>query len=166
MLTILECAYGAGRPVPAVCAATPRELGQVLQTAEMARWEIHPTMASKAPPAYPAAPRQPFTLYAADGRVYASNNIQKLIDLGSLTQEGDSFRYQLDGNQLSADNLPSAEAALRHIADHVRFLYLDGQFTALPDLRGDSAVHLDGAPRIEVMLDELRHDEPIEDARL
>jgi hypothetical protein len=111
-----------------------------------------------------ASPRQMFVFYAADGRVYASNVKQKLIDLGALTEDPTGWRYVLDGNQQTAEGLPSAEAALRHIADHTRFLYLDGQFTALVDLRETGNVHLDGAPHIEVMLDELRSGERIEDA--
>jgi hypothetical protein len=123
-------------------------------------------MANRNPPAEPASPRQSFTFYAADGRVYASNIDQKLIDLGSLKEQGGNFCYLLDGNKLSAEGLTSAEAALRHIADNIRFLYLDGQFTALADLREEGQVHLDGAPRIDVMLDELKTGEPIEDARV
>ncbi len=112
----------------------------------------------------PASPRQPFTFYAANGRVYASNAAQKLIDLGVLTQQGDTYGYLLDGNQQAAEGLPSAEAALRHIADHVKFLYLDGQFTAVADLRGTDGVNLDGAASIDVMIDELQSGERTEDA--
>jgi hypothetical protein len=118
----------------------------------------------------PASPRHAFTFYAAHGRVYASNARQKLIDLGALTQQDGGWRYVLDGNQQSAGSFPSAEAALRHIADNSPFLYLDGQFTAVADLRGEDAgnrnVRLDGAARIEAMIDELRSGERIEDATL
>jgi hypothetical protein len=111
------------------------------------------------------SPRQTFTFYAADGRAYASNARQKLIDLGVLTEQGVGWRYLLDGNQQAGEGFPSPEAALRHIADNVRFLFLDGQFTALADLRAESRpVHLDGAPQIEVTIDELKSGEPIEDA--
>jgi hypothetical protein len=120
-------------------------------------------MAHQDTPQEPASPRQAFTFYAADGRVHASNVAQKLIDLGSLQQQADGWCYLLDGNKHTGERLPSAEAALRHIVDHVRFLYLDGQFTALADMRGNAGVHLDGAPRIDVMIDELQSREPIED---
>lgn len=112
----------------------------------------------------PASPRSAFTFYAADGRVYASNVAQKLIDLGALTQQPDGWCYVLDGNKQTAQALSSAEAALRHIADHVPFLYLDGQFTALADLRPTGHVSLDGAARIDVMIDELQSGERAEDA--
>ena len=121
----------------------------------------------------PASPRVAFTFYAANGRVYASNVKQKLIDLGALTQQGDTYRYVLDGNQQAGEGFPSAEAALRHIADNTRFLFLDGQFTALADLRANggagagaqaSDLHLDDAARIDVMVDELKSGERIEDS--
>jgi hypothetical protein len=122
-------------------------------------------MTQYAPPAVPASPRQAFTFYAADGRVYVSNADQKLIDLGELTQGEGGFGYVLDGNQATAQGLPSAEAALRHIADNIRYLYLDGQFTALADLREEGTpVHLDKAARIDVMMDVLQRGEPMEDA--
>jgi hypothetical protein len=122
-------------------------------------------MAKQNTPSEPASPRQSFTFYAAGGRVYASNADQKLIDLGVLVDEDGRWRYQLDGNQQAGDGFPTPEAALRHIADHTRFLYLDGQFTALADLReGDAPVHLDGGARIDVMIDELQRVEPMEDA--
>ena len=123
-----------------------------------------PIMANANTPKEPASPRQAFTFYAAGGRVYASNVRQKLIDLGALTQDAGSWHYLLDGNQQHGEGFPSPEAALRHIADHIRFLYLDGQFTAVADLRERGEVHLDGAARIDVMIDELQSGERIEDA--
>jgi hypothetical protein len=144
--------------------AMTASLGCVLQTAEAYPWEIERTMANESRTQEPAAPRLAFTLYAANGRVYVSNVAQKLIDLGALTQQADGYCYLLDGNQQTAQGFPSAEAALRHIADNIRFLYLDGQFTALPDLRGTPGVSLDGAARIDVMLDVLRSGEKIQDA--
>ena len=114
----------------------------------------------------PASPRSAFSFYAANGRVYASNVAQKLIDLGALTQQTDGWCYLLDGSKQSAQGLPSAEAALRHIADHVPFLYLDGQFTAVADLRETGRVSLEGAARIDVMIDELQSGERAEDARV
>jgi hypothetical protein len=112
----------------------------------------------------PASPRAAFTFYAADVRVYASNVKQKLIDIGELTQQDGAYSYRLDGNGQTGEKLPSAEAALRHIADHVKFLYLDGQFTALADQHGNADVHLAGAARIDVMLDELPSGQRIEDS--
>ncbi len=71
-------------------------------------------MTAHSPPAQPASPRQPFTFYAADGRVYVSNADQKLIDLGALSEDERGYSYVLDGNGQHAEGLASAEAALRH----------------------------------------------------
>jgi hypothetical protein len=46
----------------------------------------------------------------------------------------------------------------------VRFLWLDGQFTAVADARDDPDLDLDGARQIEVTLDELKPGERMEDA--
>lgn len=110
--------------------------------------------------------QQPFTLYASAGRVYASNVAQKLIDLGALWRDDGGFRYLLDGNKMEGNGLITAEAALRDIAQRVSFLYLDGQFTALADLRGTDGVALDGAARLDIVLDELAAGERIENANV
>ena len=97
---------------------------------------------------------QPFTLYAARGRIYASNRDQKLIDLGPLTRDDSgSFSWLLDGNQQRGSGFFTEEAALRDLADHLRFLWLDGQFTAVADSR--EGVDLQGATRVDIVLDEL-----------
>jgi hypothetical protein len=108
--------------------------------------------------------QQPFTLYAARGRIYARNTDQKLIDLGELVQDGGSWRYRLDGNQQTGTGYFTAEEALREIGRTVRFLWLDGQFTAVADARHDGDLNLDGAVEIEIVLDELKPGERIYDA--
>jgi hypothetical protein len=108
--------------------------------------------------------QQPFTLYAAQGRVYASNVDEKLIDLGSLAQADDGWQYRLDGNGQAAGGLPDAQSALQHLATHLRFLYLDGQFTALVDERGSAALDLGDGARLDILLDELPPGERIQDA--
>ena len=61
--------------------------------------------------------RQPFVLYAANGRIYARNRTQKVIDLGEITREGGgSLRYLLDGNQQSDGGFFTEEEALHAIA--------------------------------------------------
>jgi hypothetical protein len=116
--------------------------------------------------AHSPAPRrqQPFTLYAADGRVYARNVDQKVIDLGELRQDGGAWLYRLDGNQQTGQGFFTAEEALRDIGSHVRFLWLDGQFTAVADAREGGTLDLDGVPQLEITLDELKPGEPIVDA--
>ena len=116
--------------------------------------------------AHAPAPRrqQPFILYAAAGRVYARNLDQKVIDLGELRQDGGAWRYRLDGNQQVGKGFFTAEEALRDIGRNVRFLWLDGQFTAVADAREGGALDLDGATQVEIVLDELKPGEPIVDA--
>jgi hypothetical protein len=121
-----------------------------------------PVHSSEAPSA--SRGQQPFTLYAAQGRVYATNVDQKLVDLGALAQADEGWHYRLDGNGLAGGPLPDARAALSHLATRVRFLFLDGQFTALADERGNSALKLDGATRLDIVLDELAPGERIQDA--
>jgi hypothetical protein len=109
--------------------------------------------------------RQPFVLYAAKGRIYARNRTQKVIDLGAITHEdGGSFRYLLDGNQQSDGGFFTEEEALHAIARGIRFLWLDGQFTAVGDARDDANLDLDGATRITIELDEMPPGERAVDA--
>lgn len=110
--------------------------------------------------------QQPFTLYAASGRVYATNVAQKLVDLGALWRDDAGFHYLLDGNKMEGHGLITAQAALRDIAQRVSFLYLDGQFTALADLRGTDGLALGEAVRLDITLDELAPGERIENANV
>lgn len=109
--------------------------------------------------------RQPFSLYAAQGRVYARNRDEKLIDLGLLErEEGGAFCYRLDGNQQSGAGFFTEEEALGDLAAHLRFLWLDGQFTAVADARDDPALDLQNAARLDIELDELPPGERTFDA--
>ncbi|MDX3907302.1 MAG: hypothetical protein QHC78_16555 [Pigmentiphaga sp.] len=89
-----------------------------------------------------------FTLYAANGRVYAQNVAGKVVDLGELRRDGESYAYLLDADEIRAEGFDTPEAALRDIGKNITFLYLDGQFTALPDVR--SEVVLDAAASVKV----------------
>src|SRR4051812_10713331 len=89
---------------------------------------------------HPGPRKQPYTLYAARGRAYARNAAGPVIDLGALAQQDGRWRYLLDGNQLAGEGFPTPEQALRDIAARLRFLWLDGQFTALPDVRRSAGV--------------------------
>ena len=111
------------------------------------------------------ARQQPFTLYAAQGRVYARNRDQKVIALGALARDdGGAFSYLLDGNQQGGKGFFTEEEALRDVAGKLRFLWLDGQFTAVADARDDPALHLDGATQLDIVLDELQPGERMVDA--
>ncbi|NUO71465.1 MAG: hypothetical protein HOQ10_01950, partial [Frateuria sp.] len=95
---------------------------------------------------------------------YARNRTQKVIDLGAMTREEGGFRYLLDGYQQSDGGFASEEDALQALARSIRFLWLDGQFTAIADARGDDTLDLDGATRVTIELDEMPPGEPIVDA--
>jgi len=106
---------------------------------------------------------QPFTLYAAGGRLYATNPAQKLIELGELKRdESGAFCWLLDGNHEHGSGFFSEEAALGDVAEKLRFLWLDGQFTAVADAR--AGVDLTGASRLDIVLDELAPGERAYDA--
>jgi hypothetical protein len=107
--------------------------------------------------------RQPFTLFAADGRVYARNTDQKVIDLGELKAHGGRWSWRLDGNGEHGDAFTSV-GALHEIGRKLHFLWLDGQFTAVADAREGGRLNLDGATQVEIVLDELKPGEPMVDA--
>lgn len=115
---------------------------------------------------HPAPRRQPYTLYAAKGRIYARNAAGPVIDLGGLRRDGAGLRYELDGNRLAGQGLATEEDVLRDIARRLHFLWLDGQFTALPDVRQSAGVDFDSATKLEIELDELGPNERVEDARV
>ncbi len=95
-----------------------------------------------------------FTLYAWHGHVYASNVRDKLIDLGRLDQDGDTWSYALDGDACPAGSgFASAGQALAEVARCLTFLYLDGQFTAQRDQSGMPGPGLAEAPQAVVTLD-------------
>ena len=113
----------------------------------------------------PTTRQQPFTLYAAKGRIYAQNIDQKVIDLGAIEHtDSGSFRYVLDGNHETGEGFFTEETALREIADKMRFLWLDGQVTAVADARDGGELNLQGATRLDITLDELKPGEPVVDA--
>lgn len=113
----------------------------------------------------PTTRQQPFTLYAAQGRIYAQNIEQKVIDLGALERtDSGSFRYVLDGNHETGEGFFTEKTALREVADKMRFLWLDGQFTAVADARDGGELNLEGATRLDITLDELKPGEPVVDA--
>ena len=110
--------------------------------------------------------QQPFTFYAVRGRVLARNVDGKLIDLGRIGPGTDGrTTWLLDGNQLTG-TATDEQAALRDLAARAGFLYLDGQFTAVADLREGTAPDLSQAQAVEVLLDELQPGERMEDARV
>ena len=72
------------------------------------------------------------------------NRDLKLIDLGALARDANgAWGYRLDGNQQAGSGFFTVESALQDIVEHLRFLWLDGQFTAVAD--ASPQANLDGA---------------------
>ncbi|MBS7455746.1 hypothetical protein [Coralloluteibacterium stylophorae] len=99
---------------------------------------------------------QHFTLYLANRRIYARNPDGHLVDLGGLRQEDGRFGYVLDGDKSGADGLDGEDAVLRRLEDELTFVFLDGQFTSLPDV--SDQVDVEGAPQRRIALEEFVED--------
>jgi len=105
----------------------------------------------------PRGPRQPYTLYVQQDRLFARNSDGSLIELGPVDARGDTLAYTLDGEKVAGSGFGDAAALLADLEGKLDFLFLDGQFTALPDL-GDT-VDLEGATRREITLEEFSADD-------
>ena len=108
---------------------------------------------------------QPFTLYAAGGRIYARNADQKLIDLGALTRDEEGgFRYLLEGNGKAAK---ASSPRRRRCATSRRTCASSGSTASSrrSPMRAKAAtVNLEGATRLDIVLDELDPGERAFDA--
>src|SRR5690606_13400339 len=99
----------AARPRPTPWGARRREIGGIHRSPPMAQENERGD----------APRRQPYTLLAAQGRVYARNTAQKVIDLGALARrDGGAFCYLLDGNKETGEGFSTEAEALRDIARH------------------------------------------------
>ena len=99
--------------------------------------------------------RRHYTLYLADNHILARNSDQHLIDLGPVEQRDGGYHYVLDGDSSQGDALPNATAVLEDVERSLTFLFLDGQFTSLPDLSEEYGEAVETAPAREIALDEL-----------
>jgi hypothetical protein len=99
--------------------------------------------------------RRHYTLYFADNHILARNSDQHLIDLGAVEQRDGGYHYLLDGDNSEGHDLPDANAVLEDVERNLTFLFLDGQFTSLPDLSEEFAEATESAPAREIALDEL-----------
>ncbi|WP_439214335.1 hypothetical protein [Duffyella gerundensis] len=102
----------------------------------------------------------PYNLYLLDGHILAQNIDGHIVDIGTFEKEDAGFHWQVDGNDTKGEFYESAEAVLEDISRQLSFLFLDGQFTSLPDLSEKySSERLASAPAREVKLHELRDDD-------
>jgi len=104
-----------------------------------------------------ATKQHTYTLYAANDRVYAENVAGKIVDLGELRVRDERYAYLLDADGIRAEGFETPAAALQDIGRRTTFLYLDGQFTALPgvgrEVRDDATASVRVAPRDDAASD-------------
>lgn len=104
---------------------------------------------------------QNFTLFTTRGRLYVRNVKQKVIDIGELPGSGKGpYSYRLDVGGMSGEGFDSADTALRDLASQLTFIYLDGQFTSLPE-EDTSSLDIDGATQLEVVCGHAGNAEPL-----
>ncbi|HFE8063970.1 hypothetical protein [Klebsiella pneumoniae] len=84
----------------------------------------------------------------------AQNIDGHVIDLGELTKQNGTINWLLDGNKEKGENLKTEIEALEDIASKIDFLFLDGQFTSLPDISAEYKNKLTSAPSMEIVLNE------------
>ncbi|MFH8133599.1 hypothetical protein ABU178_05325 [Pantoea osteomyelitidis] len=101
----------------------------------------------------------PYNLFYCDERLLVQNIDGHLVDIGGATQQQGKYHWQLDGNDEQGDVSESAQAMLQDVEKHLSFLFLDGQFTSLPDLSKQYGDRLDSAPAREILLHELNDDD-------
>jgi len=98
-----------------------------------------------------------YRLYVQQNRQLAGNSACGLIELGHVGGQPGALTYALDAEKISGDGFAGASALLADLGITLDFLYLDGQFTTLPDT-GES-VDLKGASFLKISLEEFSADE-------
>jgi hypothetical protein len=112
-------------------------------------------------PATGTAAAPEFDIHAAGGRIYAQDTAGKVIDIGSLAEEGGIYGYRLDAGAIQGQGFADLDATLRHLAGQLTFLYLDALFLQLPDSADVASLHPMSQPALRITLapgtDELRN---------
>ncbi|GAA1888727.1 hypothetical protein ACCR86_09450 [Klebsiella pneumoniae] len=99
--------------------------------------------------------RMPYLLFLCENRILAQNIDGHVIDLGGLTKQNGTIDWLLDSNKEKGENLKTEIEALEDIANKIDFLFLDSQFTSLPDISAEYKDKLTSAPSMEIVLNEL-----------
>ncbi|WP_414148531.1 hypothetical protein ACMGGR_07340 [Erwinia sp. BNK-24-b] len=99
--------------------------------------------------------RMPYLLFLCEGHILAQNIDGHVVDLGTFTREAGKISWLMDGNSEKGEGLNTESEALEDIAGKTDFLFLDGQFTSLPDLSADYQEKLASLPAKEIVLNEL-----------
>lgn len=99
--------------------------------------------------------QMPYLLYFARQRLLLENIDAKVVDIGSAEIVGNYFRWKLDGKDAQGETAKEVDELLEEVERHLSFLFVDGQFTSLPDVSEDYGDRLDNMPFVEVSLSEL-----------
>ncbi|ORM72505.1 hypothetical protein HA48_14210 [Pantoea wallisii] len=99
--------------------------------------------------------KMPYLLYLARQRLLLENIDGHIVDIGGAETTGDRYRWKLDGKEAQGETLNEVDALLEEVEKHLSFLFVDGQFTSLPDVSEDYGDRLDNAPSRQIALPEL-----------
>ncbi|MDH8270722.1 hypothetical protein QIG44_27045, partial [Klebsiella pneumoniae] len=74
-----------------------------------------------------------------------------VIDIGGLNKKNGTIDWLLDSNKEKGENLKTEIEALEDIANKIDFLFLDSQFTSLPDISAAYKDKLTSPPSMEIV---------------
>ncbi|QHM75500.1 hypothetical protein C7M52_01454 [Mixta theicola] len=97
----------------------------------------------------------PYNLFYCDGAILAQNIDGHIIELGQAEVRDGLIGYQIDGSDLHGENFSSPEEMLLALGEQLDFLFLDGQFTSLPDRSDRWLASIENAPVQQISLHEL-----------
>ena len=96
--------------------------------------------------------RMPYLLYFSRQRLLVENIDGHIVDIGGAERVGDRYRWQLDGKDAGGETEQEVDELLAEVEKHLSFLFVDGQFTSLPDVSEDYGDRLDNAPSRQIAL--------------
>lgn len=99
--------------------------------------------------------RMPYFLLFCRHRLLLENIDGHLVDIGGVEVVNDAFRWRLDGNDASGETSMDVEDLFTAVESALTFLFVDGQFTSLPDVSEEYGDRLDNAPSRQIILSAL-----------
>lgn len=99
--------------------------------------------------------RMPYQLYYYRHRLLIENIDGHVVDIGSVELRNDTLLWQLDGKDASGETPNDTDVLFNDVTHALSFLFVDGQFTSLPDVSAEYGDRLDNAPSRELVLSEL-----------
>ncbi|MDL4915878.1 MAG: hypothetical protein QRY16_19530 [Enterobacterales bacterium endosymbiont of Blomia tropicalis] len=101
----------------------------------------------------------PYRLFYCEPRLLVQNIDGHVVDIGSADKVEGKFHWQLDGNDQHGEQAKTVEAMFDDIKQHLSFLFVDGQFTSLPDVSADYSEQLESVPSQQFQLHELNDND-------